>query len=104
MTHGRSRTDGGTMAQDILSVDDEDDIRLLIAGILEDEGYETRSAASSEEALEQIAARRPGLVVLDIWLEGSRLDGMELLHLLRREHPDVPVVMISGHEIGRAHV
>lgn len=85
------------MAQDILIVDDEDDIRLLLAGILEDEGYETRSASSSEAALDQIAARRPGLVVLDIWLEGSRLDGMELLHLLKREHPGVPVVMISGH-------
>ncbi|MDA0787657.1 MAG: response regulator, partial [Proteobacteria bacterium] len=85
------------MAEDILIVDDEDDIRLLIAGVLEDEGYETRAAANAEQAIEQIAARRPSLVVLDIWLEDSRLDGMELLHLIRREHPNVPVVMISGH-------
>ncbi len=85
------------MAEDILIVDDEDDIRLLISGVLEDEGYETRDASNAEQALEQIAARRPSLVILDIWLEDSRLDGMELLHLFRREHPNVPVVMISGH-------
>ncbi len=85
------------MADDILIVDDEDDIRLLISGVLEDEGYETREAKDSESALEQIAARRPNLVILDIWLEGSRLDGMELLHIIRREHPGVPLVMISGH-------
>ena len=85
------------MAEDILIVDDEDDIRLLIAGVLEDEGYETREASNAEAAVEEIAARRPGLVILDIWLEGSRLDGMELLHILCREHPEVPVVMISGH-------
>lgn len=85
------------MAEDILIIDDEEDIRLLISGILEDEGYETRQAASAEDAVEQIGTRRPSLVILDIWLEGSRLDGMELLHILRREHPEVPVVMISGH-------
>ncbi len=85
------------MAEDILIVDDEDDIRLLIAGILEDEGYETRQAASAEAAVDEVAARRPNLIILDIWLEGSRLDGMELLHILQREHPEVPVVMISGH-------
>ncbi len=85
------------MAEDILIVDDEDDIRLLIAGVLEDEGYETREAENAEKALEQVAARRPSLVILDIWLEDSRLDGMELLHVIRREHPNVPVVMISGH-------
>jgi two-component system nitrogen regulation response regulator NtrX len=85
------------MAEDILIVDDEDDIRMLISGVLEDEGYETREAASAEAALEEIATRRPNLIILDIWLEGSRLDGMELLHILRREHPEVPVVMISGH-------
>jgi two-component system nitrogen regulation response regulator NtrX len=85
------------MAEDILIVDDEDDIRLLISGVLEDEGYETRDASNAGQALEQIAARRPSLVILDIWLEDSRLDGMELLHLFRREHPNVPVVMISGH-------
>lgn len=85
------------MAEDILIVDDEDDIRMLISGVLEDEGYETREAASAEAAVEEVAARRPSLVILDIWLEGSRIDGMELLHILRREHPEVPVVMISGH-------
>jgi two-component system, NtrC family, nitrogen regulation response regulator NtrX len=85
------------MAEDILIVDDEDDIRMLISGVLEDEGYETREAASAEAALDEIAARRPNLIILDIWLEGSRLDGMELLHILGREHPEVPVVMISGH-------
>jgi two-component system nitrogen regulation response regulator NtrX len=85
------------MAEDILIVDDEDDIRLLISGILEDEGYEAREASNAERALEQLSARRPSLVVLDIWLEDSRLDGMELLHIIRREHPNVPVVMISGH-------
>ncbi|MBO21670.1 MAG: sigma-54-dependent Fis family transcriptional regulator [Rhodospirillaceae bacterium] len=85
------------MAEDILIVDDEDDIRLLISGVLGDEGYETRDASNAEQAIEQIAARRPSLVVLDIWLEDSSLDGMELLHLIRREHPNVPVVMISGH-------
>lgn len=85
------------MAEDILIVDDEDDIRLLIAGVLEDEGYETRQASSTEAAIEEISVRRPNLVVLDIWLEGSRIDGIELLHIIRREHPEVPVVMISGH-------
>ena len=81
------------MAEYILIVDDEYDIRMLISGVLEDEGYETREAASAEAALDEIAARRPNLIILDIWLEGSRLDGMELLHILGREHPEVPVVM-----------
>ncbi|MEL0144072.1 MAG: response regulator, partial [Alphaproteobacteria bacterium] len=85
------------MAEEILIVDDEEDIRVLMSGVLQDEGHETREAANSEGALEQIAARRPNLVILDIWLEGSRLDGMELLHIIRREHPGLPVVMISGH-------
>ena len=85
------------MANDVLIVDDEDDIRLLIAGILRDEGYETRQARDDVSALSEIAARRPGLVVLDIWLEGSRRDGLEILKVLHREHAGVPVVMISGH-------
>ena len=67
------------MAHDILIVDDEADIRLLIAGILRDEGYQTREAANSDGALEAIRARRPTLVILDIWLQGSRLDGLETL-------------------------
>ncbi len=85
------------MAHDILIVDDESDIRLLIAGILGDEGYETREASDDISALQQIAARRPHLVILDIWLEGSERDGMEILETLRRDHADVPVLMISGH-------
>ena len=85
------------MAHDILIVDDEDDIRLLIAGILEDEGYETREASTGEAALREIAARRPSLLVLDIWLEDSELDGLQVLDTVHREHPLVPVVMISGH-------
>ena len=85
------------MAHDILIVDDETDIRMLISGTLADEGYETREAAESGSALAAIRSRQPSLVLLDIWLQGSELDGMELLPLLRRDHPDVPVVMISGH-------
>lgn len=85
------------MAHDILIVDDEDDIRLLIAGILEDEGYETREANNSAVALSQVGSRRPNLIILDIWLEESDLDGMQLLEMLQRDHPEVPIVMISGH-------
>jgi two-component system nitrogen regulation response regulator NtrX len=85
------------MAHDILIVDDEADIRALIAGILEDEGHNTREAANADEALEGIRARRPNLVVQDIWLQGSRLDGLEVLDAIKRDHPEVPVVMISGH-------
>ncbi|EME69808.1 response regulator containing CheY-like receiver [Paramagnetospirillum caucaseum] len=85
------------MAHDILIVDDEADIRALIAGILEDEGHNTREAANADEALEGIRARRPNLVIQDIWLQGSRLDGLEVLDAIKRDHPEVPVVMISGH-------
>lgn len=85
------------MAKDILIVDDEADIRDLVAGILEDEGYNARSAANSEAALEEIESRRPSMIFLDIWLQGSRLDGLELLEVIKRDHPDMPVVMISGH-------
>ncbi len=88
---------GSLIAPEILVVDDEDDIRDLIAGILADEGYETRVAADSESALEAVRQRRPQLLVLDIWLQGSRLDGIQVLDLLKREHPELPVVMISGH-------
>ncbi len=69
------------MPSEILIVDDEADIRELVAGILEDEGYETRTAGDSDSALEALAARRPSLVILDIWLMGSRLDGLELLDI-----------------------
>ena len=85
------------MASDILIVDDEADIRELVSGILQDEGYITRSARDSDDALAAISARRPNLVFLDIWLQGSRLDGLQVLDAIKREHPEVPVVMISGH-------
>ncbi len=85
------------MAHEILIVDDEPDIRLLIDGLLRDEGYETRGAADSDQALAAFRLRRPGLVVLDVWLQGSRLDGLGVLEALHREEPQVPVVMISGH-------
>jgi two-component system nitrogen regulation response regulator NtrX len=85
------------MATDILIVDDEVDIRELVAGILEDEGYSVRTAKDAEEALGAIGARRPNLLLLDIWLEGSRLDGLALLDVVKGQHPDMPVVMISGH-------
>ncbi|MGQ3285362.1 nitrogen assimilation response regulator NtrX [Bosea sp. (in: a-proteobacteria)] len=85
------------MSADILVVDDEADIRELVAGLLEDEGYRTRKASSADEALAAIAARRPNLVFLDIWLQGSRLDGLQVLELVKQAHPDLAVVMISGH-------
>jgi two-component system nitrogen regulation response regulator NtrX len=85
------------MSSDILIVDDEADIRELVAGILQDEGHGTRTAKNSDEALAAIAARRPSLVFLDIWLQGSKLDGLQLLASIKQEHAEVPVVMISGH-------
>ena len=85
------------MALDILVVDDELDIRELVSGVLEDEGYETRTAADSDAALEAIAARRPSLVLLDVWLQGSRLDGLALLAEIKRRDPSIPVLVISGH-------
>lgn len=85
------------MAIDILVVDDERDIRELVAGVLEDEGYQTRSAADSDAALEAIATRRPSLVLLDVWLKDSRLDGLELLDEMKRRDPTIPVLVISGH-------
>ncbi len=85
------------MASDILVVDDEEDIRELVAGILSDEGHETRTAFDSDSALAAIADRVPRLILLDIWLQGSRLDGLALLDEIKTIHPTVPVVMISGH-------
>jgi DNA-binding NtrC family response regulator len=85
------------VASDILIVDDEADIRELVAGILQDEGHGTRTARDSDEALSAVVARRPNLVFLDIWLKGSRLDGLELLDSLKQQHPELPIVMISGH-------
>lgn len=85
------------MALDILVVDDELDIRELVSGVLEDEGYDTRTAADSDAALEAISARRPSLVLLDVWLQGSRLDGLELLAEIKRRDSSIPVLVISGH-------
>ena len=85
------------MAADILIVDDEADIRELTAGILQDEGFETRLAHNSDAALSEISLRKPSLVVLDIWLQGSKLDGLDLLLEIRQLHPTLPVIIISGH-------
>jgi two-component system nitrogen regulation response regulator NtrX len=85
------------MANDILIVDDEADIRELVAGILDDEGFTTRTAGDSDSASAQIATRKPDLVFLDIWLQGSKLDGLQLLEEIKRDHASLPVVMISGH-------
>src|ERR1041385_8480504 len=88
---------GLQIASEILIVDDEEDMRDLIAGILRDERYETRVAGDSDAALAAVRQRRPQLIVLDIWLQGSKLDGIQVLDCLKREQPDLPVVMISGH-------
>lgn len=85
------------MSTDILIVDDEADIRSLIQGILEDEGYEIRLAENSTQAFAAIEEKRPGLIILDIWLQGSKMDGLEILEKFKAENPDVPVIMISGH-------
>jgi two-component system nitrogen regulation response regulator NtrX len=85
------------MASDVLVVDDEADIRELVAGILADEGYAVRTATDSESALAAIKARKPSLLVLDIWMAGGGMDGLELLDLVRDLDPDLPVIMISGH-------
>ena len=83
------------MSADILIVDDEADIRDLVAGILQDEGYESRTARNSDDALAAIASRRPSLIFLDIWLQGSKLDGLQLLDAIKQEHPELPVVTAS---------
>jgi two-component system nitrogen regulation response regulator NtrX len=85
------------MAQDILIVDDEADIRMLISGILQDEGYTTREAGGGEQALALLKAKAPAAVILDIWLEGSKLDGLQVLSAIKNMRPSVPVIMISGH-------
>ncbi|WP_338504233.1 sigma-54 dependent transcriptional regulator [Sphingomonas kaistensis] len=85
------------MALEVLVVDDEADIRELVAGVLEDEGYAVRSAANSTEALDAIESRRPSLVLLDVWLQGSRMDGLQILAEVKRRDPSLPVLMISGH-------
>lgn len=85
------------MANEILIVDDEADIRDLVAGILEDEGFTTRTARDSDQALAEISNRRPNMIFLDIWMQGSKLDGLQLLEQVKRDHAEMPVVMISGH-------
>ena len=85
------------MALDILIVDDEADIRELVAGVLGDEGFETRTAAHAEGALAALAERRPSLVILDVWLQGSSMDGIELLDAMKARDPTLPIVVISGH-------
>lgn len=85
------------MTNDILIIDDEPDIRELIAGVLEDENYSVRSAATAEKALEEVRMRAPGLVILDVWLQGSDMDGLSLLKYLKSIDPLIPVIVISGH-------
>src|SRR5881397_1507831 len=85
------------MALEVLGVDDEADIRELVSGVLEDEGYAVRTAADSSATLEAIEERRPSMVLLDVWLHGSKLDGLQLLQEIKRRDPTIPVLMISGH-------
>jgi len=85
------------MASDVLVVDDEADIRDLVAGILADEGYAVRTANDSESALAAVRARKPALLVLDIWMQGGGMDGLELLDMVKGLDVDLPVIMISGH-------
>ena len=85
------------MSVDILVVDDEQDIRELMSGILEDEGFLPRTASDSDSALAAVRDRLPSLVVLDVWLQNSAMDGIEILEELKNLHPDLPVVIISGH-------
>lgn len=82
---------------DILIVDDEEDIRSLIQGILSDEGYAVRQAASAREAYKSLEGALPDLVILDIWLQGSEQDGLQILERIKADHPLLPVLMISGH-------
>jgi len=85
------------MAVDILIVDDEKDIRELVAGVLSDEGYECRTAGDSRAALDEVDRRRPSLVLLDVWLHGSPMDGLEVLEAIKTREPDLPVIIFSGH-------
>ncbi|HBM90327.1 MAG TPA: sigma-54-dependent Fis family transcriptional regulator, partial [Rhodospirillaceae bacterium] len=85
------------LTSDILIIDDEADICLLVEGLLNDEGLKTRTASNAEKALAEVTARRPSLIILDIWLQGSNMDGLQLLDRFVRDYPEVPVIMISGH-------
>ena len=82
---------------DILIVDDERDIRELVSDILEDEGFSTRLAGTSDECMAQVTAEQPALMILDIWLKDSSMDGIDILKVIKKDYPDVPVVIISGH-------
>ncbi|HEU4650975.1 MAG TPA: response regulator, partial [Croceibacterium sp.] len=85
------------MALDILVVDDEQDIRELVAGVLSDEGYACRTAGDSASALKLVDERRPSLVLLDVWLHGSPMDGLEVLDAIKLREPQLPVIIFSGH-------
>jgi two-component system nitrogen regulation response regulator NtrX len=85
------------MALEVLVVDDEADIRELVSGVLEDEGYKVRTAADSGQTLEAVEERRPSMVLLDVWLQGSKMDGLQVLQEIKRRDPTIPVLMISGH-------
>ena len=85
------------MALDILVVDDEQDIRDLVSGVLDDEGYQTRTASTADAALEQVDERLPALILLDVWLRGSSMDGLELLKIIKQKHPHIPIIVFSGH-------
>src|SRR4029078_5273201 len=85
------------MALEGLVVDDEADIRELVSGVLEDEGYAVRAAADSSQTLDAIEERRPSMVLLDVWLQGSKLDGLQLLQEIKQRDPTIPVLVISGH-------
>ena len=85
------------MALDILIVDDERDIRELVAGVLSDEGYECRTAGDSTSALEAVDEKRPSLILLDVWLHGSPMDGLEVLDAIKVREPELPVIIFSGH-------
>ena len=86
-----------TMQHEVLIVDDEADIRFSVARILEDEGYVVTEASDSASALSLINKKPPNAILLDIWLENSPLNGMEILDLIRETHKSLPVIMISGH-------
>ena len=85
------------MAADILVIDDEADISSLISDILTDEKYNVRTANKSDSALKALAERVPSAIILDIWLQGSELDGLGILEIVQKKYPHVPVIMISGH-------
>ena len=82
---------------DILITDDERDIRELISDILKDEGFTTRLAGNAEQCMAEIEKEKPALMILDIWLKDSHMDGIDILKTVKRDHPEIPIVIISGH-------